>query len=205
LLEKCVAVLDQFPQVLVCYPRSAFIDENGSILSEHNAGCNLRSPHPSERVYQYFRDASPACHPVFGVIRREALKKTTLLAPYINSDVVLLLQIALRGEFYELPECLFFCREHAERTCTRFKTYAELAAWHDTRKGGRWQFPRWRLVFEFFRSIAGVQLGFGEAAACYVSALKWCRWHYRPLLRDLALAGRNTLARESKAPVMVES
>lgn len=193
LLEKCVAVLDNLPDVVACYPRSAFIDELGAFLAGHSAGCNLRSPRVADRVSQYFREGSPACHPIFGVMRRSALQKTSLIGPYINSDVVLILELALLGKVYEVPEQLFFCREHSERTCTRFDTYAELAAWHDPRKGHRWQFPRWRLALEFFRSINRAEVGRQEAAACYLSALKWCRWHYRPFIRDLILVGRNTL------------
>ncbi len=189
-LEKCVSVLDQFPNVVLCHPRSAFIDEHGTILREHNVSCDLRSPRPSDRARQYILESIYAFHPVFGLIRRAALEKTSLVAPYINSDLVLILQLALLGEICEIPDQLYFCRDHSERTNRRYRTYAELVAWHDPSKRSRWQFPRWRVALELARSINRAKLEPREAVACYWALLKRCRWEYKGYIREIIYAGR---------------
>jgi glycosyltransferase involved in cell wall biosynthesis len=189
-LETCVAVLDRSPSVVLCHPRSAFIDEHGRFLREHNVGCDLRSPLPSDRARQYLLECSNAFHPVFGLIRRTALERTSLIAPYINSDLVLILQLALQGEVHEVADQLFLCRDFPGRTNRRYNTYAEMVAWHDPAKKSRWQFPCWRVAWELARSIGRAKLAPREAAACYWALLKWCRWGYKHYIREIIYAGR---------------
>jgi len=193
-LEKSVEVLDAHPSVVLCYPRSALIDQYGAVIADHEAGCDLRSGRSSDRVRQLLMEGSTHCFPSFGLIRREALKKTTLLAPYISSDQPLLLQLAIMGKFYELTECLFFFREHPERSVWQSKTFAERLAWYDPKRGSGIQLPRWRVVFEFLRSIAGAEINWREAWASYLLVMKWCRWHRAPLIRDLSMAARQLAA-----------
>lgn len=190
-LEKCVPVLDQCPNVVLCHPRSAFIDEHGKFLREHTVTCNLRSASPSDRARQYLLESTSAYHPVFGLIRKIALEKTSLIAPYINSDLVLILQLALLGEIYEVSDQLVFFRDHSGRTNRRFQTYAEMVSWHDPSKRSRWQFPRWRVVLELARSINHARLDPRGAVDCYWALLKWCRWDYKGYIREIIYAGRS--------------
>jgi hypothetical protein len=120
------------------------------------------------------------------------LEKTSLIAPYINSDLVLILQLALLGEIYEVSDQLFFCRDYSGRTNRRFRTYAELIAWHDPSKGSRWQFPVWRVAAELARSIYRAKLEPREAVSCYWTLLKWCRWNYKAYIHEIIHAGRDT-------------
>jgi glycosyltransferase involved in cell wall biosynthesis len=197
-LEKCVDVLDRFPDVVLCYPRSGFIDEHGKLIADYEAGCNLRSPDVTNRVSRFFAECSNDGHPVLGVLRHDALVHTSLIGPYPASDMVLLLQLALMGKIYEIPEQLFFCREHAGRSCRRNRTYADLATWHNPSRKIRWQLPRWRLAFEFFRCISHARLGLRQSISCYISILKWCRWHYRPFIRDLINVSHNRLSGQTR-------
>ena len=193
-LGKCVDVLDRNPAVAICYPGSAFIDQHGAVIAGHDAACNLRSPRPSKRVHQFLADADTHCFPIYGVIRRNVLKKTSLVAPYISSDQTLLLQLALMGEFYEVQEPLFFFREHPQRSIWQFKTFAGYAGWHDPSKQSRIQMPCWRLAFEFLRSVARAEIQWREAKDSYVSVAKWCWWHRSSLVRDLVMTVRQVKA-----------
>lgn len=190
-LEKCVTVLDECPNVVVCHSRSAFIDEQGNFLREHNVGCHLQSSRPSDRARQYILQSTDSYHAVYGLIRKAALKKTSLLAPYVNSDVVLILQLALLGEIYEVSDVLLFFRDHLDRTNHRFKTYAEIVSWHDPSKQSRWQFPRWRVMLELARSISRTGLEIKGAVDCYWALLKWCRWNYKGYMQEIVYAGRS--------------
>jgi hypothetical protein len=127
---------------------------------------------------------------MYGLIRRDVLKRTSLVAPYISSDQILLLQLALLGEFYELSEQLFFFREHPTRSVWRFNTLAGMSGWYDPNRGGRIHCPRLRLVFEFLRSVAGAGIPWREARDCYISILKDCYWHRSSLVLDLVMAMR---------------
>lgn len=186
-LEKCMEILDANPTVVLCYPRIGFIDLNGVVIGDHDAGCNLRSPLPSERVRQLFLSMKLNCLPMFGLIRQNVLKKTSLIAPYISSDQILLLQLALRGEIYEIPEQLFFFREHPDRSIWRYKTFAEYAKWHNPNRYSIIQLPRWRLAFEFIRSIGAADIGFHEARKCYIWVIKRWYWYRSVLMRDVVM------------------
>jgi len=203
-LEKCVGVLDANPAVVICYPGSGFIDQHGTVIGNHNAGCNLRSPLPSKRVMQFLVEAHSHCFPLYGVIRRDVLEKTSLVAPYISSDQILLLQLALLGEYYEYPEQLFFFREHPYRSVWQSNTFAGYAAWIDPSKKSSIQLPRWRLVFEFLRSIARADIQWREAKASYVAVIKWSWWNHNVMVRDLVMAMRQIAARMLGLPPIAD-
>jgi glycosyltransferase involved in cell wall biosynthesis len=203
LLEKCLEVLDARPAVVVCYPRGAFIDENGALISSGYDGCSLRSSRPSLRVQQYLTKSDMRGRPMFGLIRRKVLEKTSLIAPYISSDQILLLQLALLGEFCEFPEPLFFCREHRERGCRQHHTFAEVAAWYDPNRRSGVHLPRWRLLVEFLRSINNcAELELRETRECYLSVIRWCRWNYLQFVKDLALAAQYLSAKTIGWPAL---
>ena len=193
-LERCLEVFDANPGVIVCYPRIGFIDFHGTVIGDHDAGCNLRSSQPSERVRQFLFSAASNCLPTFGLIRREMLGKTLLLAPFVSSDKVLLFQLALLGEFCEIPERLFFFREYPDRSIWKYKSFAEYTRWHNPNSKTRFQLPRWRLFFEYYRSVAGAGIPLGEAAKCYFALTKSCYWNRRVLVRDFVMLLRQVAA-----------
>lgn len=208
-LERGVAVLDARREVVLCYPRSAFIDAAGHVIADHAAACHLRSAQAPARVAQFLTDAHTHCFPMFGLIRREALAKTCLVAPYISSDQILLLQLAIQGQFAELPDTLFYFREHPERSVWQSKTFAGTLSWYDTSRRTRIQLPRCRLVLEFCRSIHQSDLSPSEALESYLSVMRWCKWHWAPIARDLkmasvqllrSIAGLSRLADKDGAP-----
>ena len=51
---------------------------------------------------------------VFGVIRADVLRQTRLIGAYSSSDRILNAELALYGPFYEIPEVLFFKRNHPD-------------------------------------------------------------------------------------------
>ena len=163
------------------------IDGDGRHLRDHFDGCNLTSPDVCERVKRYFLEASPSCFPMFGVIRRQILAETSLILPLVSSDKILLLQLALKGKFHEVPERLFYCREHPDRGSRQFRTFHGVATWYDPRNRGKCSFPRWRLAWEYLKAIGCAGLGVRASHECVIAVLKWCRWNYRTFIRDLVL------------------
>jgi len=203
-LEKCLEVLEANPAVVVCYPSIGFVDQTGAVVGDHDACCDLQSPRPSERVRDFLFSAKSNCLPMYGLIRRDVLGKTMLLAPYISSDQILLLQLALLGEFREVRERAFFFREHPERSIWKYKSFAEYALWHDPTRRSRIQLPRWRLALEFFRSVAAADIPWRERRDCHVSVLKWCYWSRSVLAHDLKMTARQIAAWIVGAPPVAD-
>lgn len=182
-LERCVDVLDRNQAAVLVYPKNRIIDEEGRLVGEYADGFDLRSPRASERLLQCLASTG-RCNPMFGLVRAEALRKTQLVGSYVASDYILLAQLALIGEFYELPQYLFFNRDHPYRSGHALHSLREHAAWYDpTRRGmpKRW----WRLMIEYCRSIARAPLDARERMRCYWIWMKWARWHWASLAAEL--------------------
>jgi glycosyltransferase involved in cell wall biosynthesis len=167
-LERCVAVLDKNPDVVLCYAKTKILDRFGKHVRNYEDGYNkLISRKPSQRFKEFHRIGGH-CNPVFGVIRSEVLAKTPLIGKYPGSDRVLLGELALWGQFYEVPAYLFGRRMHAETSLGANQTDAEVAGWFDPKKSAKIAFPRWRRLEEYIKSISRVDIARGEKARCYL-------------------------------------
>ena len=108
-LERCVEILELQPSVILAYTRTLIIDAQGNITAKYADNANFMAPNPYKRLNNHLLpDRGRHISPVFGVIRSSALKKTRLIGNYIGSDTVLLVHLILLGQFYEVPEELFF-------------------------------------------------------------------------------------------------
>ncbi len=126
-IEKCVAALEREPDAVLAQPLVRMIDSHGRIVpfTEYDAYHLLKInelplsslPRPSDRFEALIRQPRP-CWAPFGLIRREALAKTALIAPYLWSDVTFGAELALLGRFAIIPEELFFNRDHPARFTT---------------------------------------------------------------------------------------
>lgn len=187
LIERCVEVLNRMPSVVLSYARTVIIDVAGRPVKKWNDNLNLRSPRASERYRRYHErfhhDAT--CYPLFGVMLAHVLRRTPLLPGYIASDQILLGELALRGEFYEVPEYLFFQRDHVRSSVQGFPAFRDRIRWYDPEKSGRFHLTRWRWLWEYAKSIRRVKLEPTERALCYFQCARWAIWNARGLVEDL--------------------
>jgi len=191
-LRWCVEILDREPDVVLCYPKTSIIDEHGEFVEDYFDGFDLRSPKPHKRFRDFFR-APGLCNPIFGLIRANILKRTPLIGNYTSSDRVLLGELALLGQFYEVPERLFFRREHPQMSVRANPDLVERAAWFDPARKGQIQLPRWRWFFEYLLSIKRVRMSWYEKNCCYMRMGRWFLGQRRKLKNDLVRAAQTIL------------
>ena len=110
-LQRAVEILDNEPNVVVCYSQTILIDQHGEVIEHYSDDLHLRSPEPFQR-FQKLVNTPGWCNPIFGLMRSSVLAKTPLIANYPRSDRNLLAELTLYGEFYELPEFLLHRRVH---------------------------------------------------------------------------------------------
>lgn len=188
-LERCVQVLNQMPSVVLCYPKTKFIDELGKPIKDYQDNFNLCSSTPHERYKTFLRvayDWYGFMNPIFGLIRTNVLKQTKLHGSFASSDKILLGELALLGEFYEVPEYLFFRRDHPKRSVLLAPTFKERNLWFDPTYKGKGQMTRWRWLFEHLESINRVPMSWSEKAFCYLYMVDWIRRRRARLAEDLA-------------------
>lgn len=173
-LERCVAVLEAHREVVLCYPQTMLIDEHGAPIAPYDDRFHLRQPRPYQRFFAYHRTAMRLMNAVFGLIRSDTLRETRLIGNYHSADRILLAELALRGQFYEVPERLFFRREHPAMSVRAHRSAAARARWFDPHNHGRGHLtPRWRLLREYLYTIARAPLPANERARCYGRMALW--------------------------------
>ena len=186
-LSRCVRLLDERPDVALCYTTAIDIDEHGQVLTEF-------PPHPyadqeavPDRVASLLRNPSP-CFETFGVMRRSLLARTRLIGPYTSSDRTLLLEMAMQGKFHEIPEPLLLHRQHPGRSMRKYRDPRERNAWFDPSRAGRLTLPRWRLLTEYVRSIARAPVGGPDKRRSFAHLSRWMVASAPTLGRDVASA-----------------
>ncbi len=176
-LRTCVSVIDDGPPSLaIAYPLTMLIDENGTPVRVCEDPFDIRLPRPHERLRAMLR-TSGLRNVVFGLMRSRVLRSTRLLLPFNSSDVLLLSELSLRGEFWNVPEPLFLRRVHEGMSRRANLTPRDVARWFDPTRRGDY-FPWTRLFVEHVRSIRQAPLTADErnrALAVLVQEWPWKR------------------------------
>jgi glycosyltransferase involved in cell wall biosynthesis len=145
-LERCVEVLDRCPDVVLAHTMVDAVDFTGQDLLKEHRGYALgviESLRDSEGRLVWVmgplhlaESASPAKRfheclwrlcmqsPFFGVIRADVLRTVTLDEYYYGFDRVVVLELALRGQFHQVEERCFINRFHLG--CSRFLSSREM-------------------------------------------------------------------------------
>lgn len=183
LLARCVEVLDREPDVVLAYPKTVNIDDDGNVRGDYEDNFAFLDPKPHHR----FRDLmvavrNYACNAEYGLMRREVLRRTAMEADYHSADRVLLSELVLHGKFYEIPERLYFHRLHSNISIQEGMSLSQLAAWFNPNLAGKRTFPRLRRIVEFTRGVNRAPLRVSQRLYCYAqiarfyfSADKWQR------------------------------
>jgi len=170
-LKQCLEVLDHEPSVVLCYPKTTIIDEKGRKMYNHEDGLNLRSSVPHKRFRQFLRKP-PGCNPLNGLMRRKVLCRTQLIRPYDAADYILLAEMCLRGKFWEVPERLFYRRNHPQMSRRLTSSNRDYALWFDTSYRGKNAFPVLNVLFQLMRTISFSPISHYEKALCFGEIIK---------------------------------
>ncbi|UCF19376.1 MAG: glycosyltransferase family 2 protein [Gemmatimonadota bacterium] len=202
-LRRCIEVLDGDPSLVIAYAKARFIDTDGKPLEVRDLGWHLVSEWPAERL-AYVLSHGHWCNVVFGVIRREALARTSLIADYPGQDYRLLGELALIGKFYEVPAPLFLRRLHQGASSQNTELDWQLE-FFTPQKEDRICLPRWSRSIDHARTIAGADLPLRDKLRLERILLREMRWkrdklagEVRSALRQIVL-GNTRHGRSSKS------
>jgi glycosyltransferase involved in cell wall biosynthesis len=194
-LSRCMSVFEEVPQsVVLVYPQSLIIDEEGRVIREYRVSIEARASRPHRRLARVLRNVMLGT-PAYGVMRANALKQTRLIDAFFSSDYVLFAELAMLGEIWELPELLLRKRFHSARSMVAHQTAQDYEAWLDTRRPRRRRVlsqPRHKLAFEYLRSAWHLPLSPYERVMCSATGLYS---HYRRRTGDWVQRWKGRLAR----------
>lgn len=111
-LAACVEVLDQHPDVVLCYPKTGIIDAEGAYQGSYDDNLHLPDSRSSDRFIRAFRQIG-LVNIHFGLMRSSVLRQTCLYHPGPGGDYAFIYELALHGKFVEIPRELFYRRLHA--------------------------------------------------------------------------------------------
>lgn len=187
-LLRCVEVLDQDPTVVLAWPTTKGIDENGepavlfNEVSDLNSANSTYAPDPVVRFRRLMQNMWWVDGPFYGLTRASVLSRTSLHPHHYSGDQILIAELALLGRFYEVPEELFFSRTHSQKT-SRVKTLRERAelVYGKSRPGMHlrpwtlvWGYPHRLLLYA--KAIERSPLTRAQKIQCYREVLRTIRW-----------------------------
>jgi glycosyltransferase involved in cell wall biosynthesis len=150
MLEKCVAVLNADPSIVLCHGRTCIVDEETGERRPFAHDYSALDPRPSERFRTVLRSVV-LNNAQQGVIRLDVLRRTGLDRPYPHGDLVLMAELALHGRFLLLPDVLFY-RRLGPRTWSMQLQPAELrASFYVLATTPR--LDRWRFHLGYFKAV----------------------------------------------------
>jgi len=210
-IEKCVNVLDADPSVVLVYPRTNVIDQNGTVVDKYGYEIDFDDPRPQVRLSRmmHVNHKLHGAHELYGLMRTAQLRKTPGFRTHVRGDSVLLARLALLGRMRRIEEFLFFNRDHTDRSSkylslklirkgSRLSKYIgsgpkPSAEWWDPKLKGKIVFPEWRVLREYLRAVQETDLSAGEKSACYLSVARFGAWHSPKMARDLVIAAEQSV------------
>jgi glycosyltransferase involved in cell wall biosynthesis len=206
-VELALQAFRNHPGASCVFSRSARIDAEGKFRHVMRRPDELLSKDPGHRLRATIRCSHPGLI-IFGLIDRRQLLQTGRHGDFPGADRVLAVELAVAGEFVELPEVLFFNRDHPDRY-VRIKKRPNAGrdrlqeAWWDPARADRIVFPAWSRFRGYFHAIRTAPLTNEERRRCYIALAAsnfdngWAL--PRSLIKDVAQAGISVgrLARRS--------
>lgn len=197
-LARCAEILETDSGAILCFAGCAEIDPELRELKRLSERPDLGFELPHVRLRDVVQHAT--VRPIFGLVRIDALRRTRRMQPHLGGDRALLAELALQGRFREIPETLFFSRQHPHRYGRTIGTRDQRGQWWSPSAGGGRSplLPHWTRLVDYGSAIHRVPMPRDERPRCWAELLVEARRRWRPLVHDLGVAGRDLLPRRAR-------
>ena len=200
LLERCVDALDKHPDVVLAHSWTARVDASGTVTKAFEYPLNTASPRAPERFRSLLFVSGGDDD--YGVMRTEVLRRTAMKESYHHADRTIIAELSLYGRFYQVPDWLYFRRDHADRAERACPTMRSRCANMDPRRADRLRHPAVRLYGEYLwayvTAIHRAPLPAAERRECYRHLAEW-------LAKRPGAAGQNDPASVAHPDISVDS
>jgi glycosyltransferase involved in cell wall biosynthesis len=181
LVERCIDVLDKYPDVVLAHSWTAMVDESGLVTKAFEYPLNTASQRAPERFRSLLFDSGGDDD--YGVVRTEILRRTAMKDSYHHADRTIVAELSLYGRFCQVPDWLYFRRDHADRAERACPTMRSRCANMDPRRADRLRHPAVRLYGEYIwgyvSAIRRAPLSATDRRECYRYLAQWLARHVR--------------------------
>jgi glycosyltransferase involved in cell wall biosynthesis len=180
--EECIKILELNPDAVLVFPRTRLFSNSIDNYFDYSDYLDTASDSPKERMLHII-DNIRLNNIMNGLIRSDALSKTYLQLPFFASDSCLMCELALYGNFLEVPEYLFYRRMDEESSLTMRDEKALVEHFRPNRKKPM-RFQNWKIHLYYFSATSNAELNFAEKLSIYFELLRRMYWQKNRLLRD---------------------
>jgi glycosyltransferase involved in cell wall biosynthesis len=184
-LEKAVAVLDAHPDVVLCYPTSRLVGPDDETLSDYEDNLDLQADSPRQRFNDLYRLIG-LCNAPYGLIRRDAMSRTRLFGPEVNSDTHFLAELSLYGKFYLLRERLFFRRMHEGCSSWRRDSEEHQRNYYDPGRRFLFGLHIWRKYMTLPGRIWRAPIPLADKLGLTKDLARWAYWERKRMYGELS-------------------
>jgi glycosyltransferase involved in cell wall biosynthesis len=175
LLKRCVDALDEYPQVVLAHCWTAMIDGSDAITNGIGYPLATSAPRAPDRFRSLLFDNGGDDDG--GVMRTHVLRRTAMKESYHHADRTIIAELALHGPFYQVPDWLYFRRDHPERAERACPTVRSRCANMDPRRASKLRNPVLRLYAEYIwgyiAAIRRAPLSDADRRECYGHLARW--------------------------------
>jgi glycosyltransferase involved in cell wall biosynthesis len=180
LLERCIDALDKYPDVVLAHSWTARVDSSGIVTRAYKYPLNTASPRAPERFRSLLFDSGGDDD--YGVIRTDVLRQTAMKESYHHADRTIITELGLYGRFYQVPDWLYFRREHPGQSGGM--SMRRRCAVMDPRRADRLRHPAVRLygeyIWAYVRAVRRAPLSVADRRDCYRYLMQWWASRVRP-------------------------
>lgn len=188
-LASCIEVLDERPDVVLCYPKTRLFDGDLSNAKDYEDDLHLIEESACAR-FSGIIDRMGLNNVMNGVMRSEVLQRTALIKTFFSSDVSLMSELALYGKFFEVPEYLFY-RRMDEESATKLKSEEEVLKHYDPELKNPMLFQNWKINLEYIKAVSRAPLELSERACLAKRIFRQLLWSKGDLAKDFVQAWRS--------------
>lgn len=120
LIGRCIDALDSCPDVVLAHSWTAQINDLGAVRKAFEYRLKTASPRAPERFRSPLFDNGGDDD--YGVMRKEVLLRTAMHDSYHHADRTIVAELALHGRFYQVPDWLYFRRQHETQAGVAFRS-----------------------------------------------------------------------------------
>jgi glycosyltransferase involved in cell wall biosynthesis len=184
-VERCCAVLDADPSVVVAYSINAMMDEKGAPRGTVKPG-SFDSPEPVQR-FRELVDIYRSIEPFYGLMRTEVVRNHTApLTKHPGFDRIMFAEIGLLGRLKRVDEPLYCRRLHEKQSVKAYPSLRSRYRWINPQRSRRFVWPHFEYAARFTAAALRSAPGLRAKLGCMWVMVKWCNWHRGELMEDLA-------------------
>jgi glycosyltransferase involved in cell wall biosynthesis len=185
LLERCIDALDARPEIALAHAWTGFMDDSGAVTHKLDYVLETDVPDPVVRFRSllYVQGGDD----IYGVIRMSILRRVAPFNSYHMADRPFVGELALHGPFHNVPEYLYFRRDHPGRASRIGRYIRRRCTVLDPARGNRWRHPMVRLLGEYVlgyvTAIMRAPISPKDRVRCGKELVVWLLHHVDPLRR----------------------